>query len=75
MSNLSDFVIDGILLTKYTGPGGDLVIPEGVKAISDYAGIFPENVEFTSVSLRIVWKEAPGGCGFGRCISKRKLSL
>lgn len=51
MSNLSDFVIDGILLTKYTGPGGDLVIPEGVKAISDYAGIFPENVEFTSVSL------------------------
>ena len=24
---------------------------------------------------RIVWKEAPGGCGFGRCISKRKLSL
>ena len=41
MSNLSDFVIDGMLLTKYTGPGGDLVIPEGVKAISDYAGVFP----------------------------------
>ena len=51
MSNLSDFVIDGMLLTKYTGPGGDLVIPEGVKAIRDYAGVFPENVEFTSVSL------------------------
>jgi hypothetical protein len=42
----SNFVIENGILTKYTGPGGDLVIPEGVKHIRDYTGTFPDDVEF-----------------------------
>ena len=33
MSNTSDFVIENGVLTKYVGPGGDVVIPEGVTSI------------------------------------------
>lgn len=33
MSNASDFVIKKGVLEKYKGPGGDVVIPEGVKEI------------------------------------------
>ena len=33
MSNLSDFIIKNGVLKKYTGPGGDVVIPEGVTSI------------------------------------------
>ena len=51
MCSASDFVIEEGILTKYTGPGGELVVPDGVKSISDYGGVFPDDVEFTSVSL------------------------
>ena len=34
MSNASDFIIENGVLTKYVGPGGDVVIPEGVTGIS-----------------------------------------
>lgn len=47
----SDFVIEEGILTKYTGPGGNLVIPDGVKSIRDYGDVFPDDMEFTSVSL------------------------
>ena len=33
MSNANDLVIEQGVLTKYTGPGGDVVIPEGVTVI------------------------------------------
>ena len=33
MSNASDFIIENGVLTKYVGPGGDVVIPEGVTSI------------------------------------------
>ena len=33
MSNASDFIIENGVLTKYIGPGGDVVIPEGVTEI------------------------------------------
>ena len=46
-----NFEIENGILKSYTGPGGDLVIPEGVKHISDYTGTFPDDVEFTSVFL------------------------
>ena len=35
MSNASDFVIENGVLEKYTGSGGDVVIPEGVTSIGD----------------------------------------
>ena len=33
MSNASDFIIENGVLRKYVGPGGDVVIPEGVTEI------------------------------------------
>lgn len=35
MSNLSDFIIENGVLTQYVGPGGDVVIPEGVTKIGN----------------------------------------
>ena len=37
MSNPNDFTIENNILIKYTGPGGDVVIPDGVTAIGDQA--------------------------------------
>ena len=33
MSNASDFIIENGVLKKYVGPGGDVVIPDGVNEI------------------------------------------
>ena len=35
MSNASDFIIENGVLKEYVGPGGDVVIPEGVTKIGD----------------------------------------
>ncbi len=48
MSNASDFIIDNGVLKKYVGPGGDVVIPDGVAVICDR--VF-ENCKLTSVSI------------------------
>ncbi len=37
MSNLNDFVIENDVLTKYKGPGGDVVIPDSVVKIGNDA--------------------------------------
>lgn len=37
MSNAGDFIIDNGVLKKYVGPGGDVVIPEGVSQIGTKA--------------------------------------
>ena len=36
MSNASDFLIEDGVLVKYVGPGGDVVIPEGVTHIERF---------------------------------------
>ena len=33
----NEFEIEGAAIVKYKGDGGDVVIPDGVKAIGDYA--------------------------------------
>ena len=33
MENKQDFVIENGVLTNYTGPGGDVTIPESIKKI------------------------------------------
>ena len=37
MSSASDFEIENGILKKYTGPGGDVEIPDGVTAIGESA--------------------------------------
>ena len=37
MSNASDFIIENGVLKKYVGPGGEVVIPEGVTQIANVA--------------------------------------
>ena len=45
MSNASDFIIENGVLTKYVGPGGDVVIPEGVTEIRYWAFDGCENLK------------------------------
>ena len=49
MYNESDFIIENGILTKYTGPGGDVVIPAGVTCIGRQA--FHECTDLASVKL------------------------
>ena len=49
MSNASDFIIENGVLTKYVGPGGDVVIPDGVVEIG--ASAFSLCTKITSVTI------------------------
>ncbi len=44
MSNPSDFIIENGVLKKYVGPGGDVVVPDGVTEIGDHAFCAVENI-------------------------------
>lgn len=60
MSNLNDFVIENDVLTKYVGPGGDVVVPDHVTKIE--FGAFYCNSSISSVvfpaGLKEIEKEA-----------------
>lgn len=49
MSNASDFIIKNGVLKEYVGPGGDVVIPEGVTAIG--SRVFWVNKSLRSVKI------------------------
>lgn len=49
MENKQDFVIAKGVLTKYNGPGGDVVIPAGVKKIGE--GAFKGCTALTGVTI------------------------
>ena len=49
MSNINGFVIENGVLKKYQGQGGDVVIPEGVTSIGDWA--FYDCLSLTSVVI------------------------
>ena len=44
MSNASDFIIENGVLIKYVGPGGDVVIPEGITRISRFGAGFVTSI-------------------------------
>ena len=48
MSNADDFIIEK-KLSKYTGKGGDVVIPDGIREIGDWA--FAGCAHVTSVAI------------------------
>ena len=54
MGNKQDFVIENGVLTKYTGSGGDVIIPEGVTKIGNSAFSGCANLTSRGVNLAIV---------------------
>ena len=49
MSKASDYIIKNGVLKKYVGPGGDVIIPEGVTSIGN--GVFYNRKNLTSVTI------------------------
>ena len=64
MSNEKDFVIEKGVLTKYTGPGGDVVIPDGVTRIGVSAFFWCKNMQSVTIpdSVISIGKQAFFGC-------------
>ena len=64
MSNINDFVIENGELKKYKGQGGDVVIPEGVTSINDWA--FYDCASLASIvipeGVTSIGREAFAGC-------------
>ena len=72
MSSASDFIVENGVLTKYVGPGGDVVIPDGVTEIGSSA--FLDCITLTSVTIRegvtkICWS------AFNHCTSLTKVTI
>ncbi len=63
---MSDFMIENGVLTKYTGNGGDIIIPNGVKTIED--GAFEGCTSLTSVNIPDSVRTI-GDWAFARCTS------
>ena len=49
MNSSTDFIIENGVLSEYVGPGGDVVVPEGVAEIGAFA--FRRCGELTGVTL------------------------
>lgn len=63
---------DGVLL-RYDGPGGDIVIPDGVTAIDNDA--FRENTAITSVVIPDSVTTLEGSHAFYRCTNLRRVQF
>ena len=61
---MSDFQIENGVLVKYTGKGGDVVIPEGVTSIEDDAFRYCENLTSVKISDSVT---SIGDLAFGGC--------
>ena len=72
MSGNSDFVIEGGVLKQYNGPGGDVVIPEGVTAIGYSA--FSNRTGLTSVTIPDSVKEI-GHFAFSNCTGLTSVTI
>ena len=72
MSNPSDFVIEKGVLKKYTGPGGDVVIPDGVSAIGDCAFFGCENLTSVTIPEGVT---SIGKSAFFRCDDLKSMTI
>ncbi len=72
MSNLSDFVIENGVLKKYVGPGGDVVIPEGVTSIGDRAFYWCSGLTSVTIPDSVT---SIGDSAFSGCRSMRSVTL
>ena len=67
-----DFVIENGVLTKYNGPGGEVVVPEGVTKIGN--GAFSGCTNLTRVTLPVSVAEV-GYRAFYGCSDLTQMSL
>lgn len=67
-----DFVIKNGVLTEYVGPGGDVVIPDGVTALGER--VFADRANLTAVTLPEGVTRIPVGA-FQGCAGLREASL
>ena len=75
MSNPSDFIIENGVLKKYNGPGGDVVVPDGVAEIGGgYSGAFHFCSSLTSVTLP-QGVTTIGSCAFHWCRNLKTVTL
>lgn len=71
MSNASDFIIEDGVLKKYVGPGGDVVIPEGITHIADSA-FWRCSIESVVLPQSIC---SIGRCAFSFCEELRGITI
>ena len=69
---MSDFVIENGVLKKYVGPGGDVVVPEGVTEIGSWAFGFCDGVTSVTIPEGII---SIGPHAFCECIALTSVSL
>ena len=76
MSSASDFVIENGVLNEYTGPGGDVVIPEGVTTISGGLcyGVFSRRRDLERITIPASVTEIQQGA-FYDCYQLRHVKL
>ena len=72
MSNANDFVIENNILVKYTGTDEDVIIPEGVTQIGDYAFRRNETVKSVIIPDGV---ESIGRVAFYECKSLKKITI
>ena len=70
MSNLNDFVIENGVLKKYVGPGGDVILPEGITEVGKNAFIWCINLLSVTIPGSI---KAIGDCAFRGCSKLAKV--
>ena len=68
----SDFVLENGILGKYVGPGGDVVVPEGVTSIGDKAFILCKNLKSVTLPVGVT---SIGGMAFYGCTSLASVTI
>ena len=61
---MSDFIIENGILTKYTGAGGDVVIPDGVEEVGDWVFAWCDTLTTVTIpaSVTVIGELAFDGC-------------
>ncbi len=68
----NDFVIENGVLTKYTGPGGDVTVPEGVTSIGDSAFSWCESLKSITIQEGVT---SIGNGAFRDCESLTEINV
>ena len=72
MSSMNDFVIENDVLKKYVGPGGDVVIPDGVTEIEYDAFLRCNRLTSVVIPSSVI---SIGACAFKECSSLEGISI